>query len=140
MQRAEANGISFLIRTTDHNITDDLVAQLYNLFYRSIKVLPTGLGNVLREAQSVVEEQSRSYLITHGKAAGLARAVSGCVHIKQNISLAIVIQLIAVILGLLIASPVVLYADVSVMGTLEVLVYALFWAAAAIIAPAIQKP
>ena len=140
MQRAEANGISFLIRTTDHNITDDLVAQLYNLFYRSIKVLPTGLGNVLREAQSVVEEQSRSYLITHGKAAGLARAVSGCVRIKQNISLAIVIQLIAVILGLLIASPVVLYADVSVMGTLEVLVYALFWAAAAIIAPAIQKP
>lgn len=140
MQRAEANGISFLIRTTDHNITDDLVAQLYNLFYRSIKVLPTGLGNVLKEAQSVVEEQSRSYLVTHGKAAGLARAISGCVHIKQNISLAIVIQLIAVILGLLIASPVVLYADVSVMGTLEVLVYALFWAAAAIIAPAIQKP
>ena len=140
MQRAEANGISFLIRTTDHNITDDLVAQLYNLFYRSIKVLPTGLGNVLKEAQSAVEEQSRSYLVTHGKAAGLSRAISGCVRIKENISLAIVIQLIAVILGLLIATPLVLYANVGVMGTLEVLIYALFWAAAAIIAPAIQKP
>ena len=140
MQRAEANGMSFLIRTTDHNITDDLVAKLYNLFYRSIKVLPTGLGNVLKEAQSVEEESSRAYLITHGKAAGLARAVSGCVRIKQNISLAIIIQLIAVILGILIASPVVLYADVGVMGTLEVLIYSLFWAAAAIVAPAIQKP
>ena len=52
MQRAEANGISFLIRTTDHNITDDLVAQLYNLFYRSIKVLPTGLGNVLKRRRA----------------------------------------------------------------------------------------
>lgn len=140
MQRAEANGISFLIRTTDYNITDDLVAQLYNLFYRSIKVLPTGLGNVLKEAQSAVEEQSRAYLITHGKASGLARAVSGCVRIKQNISLAIMIQLVAVILGILIAAPLVLYAGVGVMGTLEVLIYALFWAAAAIIAPAIQKP
>ncbi len=140
MQRAEANGISFLIRTTDHNITDDLVAQLYNLFYRSIKVLPTGLGNVLKEAQGVTEESSRAYLITHGKPSALARAVSGSVKIKQNISLAIVIQLIAVILGILIASPLVLYASVGVMGTLEVLIYALFWAAAAIIAPAIQKP
>ena len=140
MQRAEANGISFLIRTTDHNITDDLVAKLYNLFYRSIKVLPTGLGNVLKEAQGVVEDSSRSYLVTHGKAAGLARAVSGCVRIKHNISLAIVIQLIAVILGILIASPLVLYANIGVMGTLEVLIYSLFWAAAAIIAPAIQKP
>ena len=140
MQRAEANGISFLIRTTDYNITDDLVANLYNLFYRSIRVLPTGLGNVLKEAQGVVEESSRAYLITRGKTSGMARAVSGSVKIKQNISMAIVIQLIAVILGLLIASPLVLYASVGVMGTLEVFVYVLFWAAAAIIAPAIQKP
>ena len=140
MQRAEANGISFLIRTTDYNITDDLVANLYDLFYRSIRVLPTGLGNVLKEAQSVVEDNSRAYLITRGKTSGMARAVSGSVKIKQNISMAIVIQLIAVILGLLIASPLVLYASVGVMGTLEVFIYVLFWAAAAIIAPAIQKP
>ena len=140
LQRAEKNGISFLIRTTDYNVTDELVAKYYNLFYRSLKVLPTGLGNVLLESQSVTEEKSRSYLITHGKTAGLARAVSGCVRIKQNISMAVIIQLIAVILGLLLAVPIVLYAGVSVMGTLEVGVYALFWALAAVIAPALQKP
>ena len=140
MQRAEANGISFLIRTTDYNITDDLVAKLYNLFFRSIKVLPTGLGNVVKEAQGTVEEQSRSYLITNGRPAGLARAVSGCVRIKHNITLAIIIQIIAVALGLVIACPLVLYAGIGVMGSLEVTVYVLFWAIASIIAPAIQKP
>ena len=140
MQRAEANGISFLIRTTDYNITDELVAQLYNLFYRSIKVLPTGLGNVLREAQGVTEETSRAYLITGGKASSMSRAVSGCVRIKQNISLAIMIQLIAVIVGLLIAATLSLYAGVSVMGSAEVLIYAVFWAAATLIAPSLQKP
>ncbi len=140
MQRAEANGISFLIRTTDYNITDELVASLYNLFYRSIKVLPTGLGNVLKEAQSTVETTSRSYLITQGKTASLARSVSGSVRIKHNISLAIIIQLIAIILGILTASTLSLYAGVGVMGSLEVLMFTLFWGAAAIIAPAIQKP
>lgn len=140
LQRAETNGISFLIRTTDYNITNDLIAELYTLFYRSIKVLPTGLGNVLKETQGTVEETSRSYLITGGKASSLARAVSGSVKIKHNISLAIVIQLISVILGILLAATLVLYAGVGVMGSLEVLIYALFWAGAAIIAPAIQKP
>lgn len=140
LQRAETNGISFLIRTTDYNITNDLIAELYTLFYRSIKVLPTGLGNVLKETQGTVEETSRSYLITVGKASSLARAVSGSVKIKHNISLAIVIQLISVILGILLAATLVLYAGVGVMGSLEVLIYALFWAGAAIIAPAIQKP
>ena len=140
MQRAETNGISFLIRTTDYNVTNDLIAKLYDLFYRSIKVLPTGLGNVLREAEDTVEETSRSYLITNGKAASLARAVTGCVKIKHNISLSIIIQLIAVIFGLLVASTLSLYAGVQVMGSLEILIYALFWGAAAVFAPAVQKP
>ena len=140
LQRAEANGISFLIRTTDYNITDDLVAKLYGLFYRSIKVLPTGLGHVLKEAQTSTEETSRSYLITGGKAASLARAISGSVKIKSNISLAIMIQLIAIVLGILIASVLSLYANIGVMGSLEVLIYTLFWGVAAIAAPAIQKP
>lgn len=140
MQRAETNGISFLIRTTDYNVTNDLVAKLYDLFYRSIKVLPTGLGNVLKEAEDTVEKTSRSYLITNGKAASLARAVTGCVKIKHNISLSIIIQLIAVIFGLLVASTLSLYAGVQVMGSLEVLIYALFWGAAAVFAPAVQKP
>ena len=103
-------------------------------------MLPTGLGNVLKEAEDTVEETSRSYLITNGKAASLARAVTGCVKIKHNISLSIIIQLIAVILGLLVASTLSLYAGVSVMGSLEVLIYALFWGAAAVFAPALQKP
>lgn len=140
MQRAETNGISFLIRTTDYNVTNDLIAKLYDLFYRSIKVLPTGLGNVLKEAEDTVEETSRSYLITNGKAASLARAVTGCVKIKHNISLSIIIQLIAVIFGLLVSSTLSLYAGVQVMGSLEVLIYALFWGAAAVFAPAVQKP
>ena len=140
LQRAETNGISFLIRTTDFNITDDLVARLYGLFYRSIKVLPTGLGHVLKEAQSATEETSRSYLITGGKTAALARAISGSVKIKSNISLAIIIQLIAIILGILISAMLTLYADIGVMGSLEVLIYTLFWAVAAIVAPAVQKP
>ena len=116
------------------------MAKLYGLFYRSIKVLPTGLGHVLKEAQTTTEETSRSYLITGGKAASLARAVSGSVKIKSNISLAIMIQLIAIVLGILIASVLSLYANIGVMGSLEVLIYAVFWGVAAIAAPAIQKP
>ncbi len=140
LQRAEANGISILIRTTDFNVTNDLVAQKYNLFYRSIKVLPTGLGNVLKEAESTVEETSRSYLITSGRLASMARAISGCVKIKHNISLAIIIQLISIILGVLVCATLSLYAGVGVIGSLELLIYTLFWGAAAIIAPALQKP
>ena len=140
LQRAESNGISFLIRTTDYNITEALVANLYNLFYRSLKVLPTGLGNALYEAKETKEKTSRAYLITHGNPASLSRAVSACMRVTHNINMATVIQLIGIVLGLLTAATLALYANVGVMGSLEVLIYTVFWSLATIIAPALQKP
>lgn len=139
LHRAEANGISILVRTSDCNITGDLICNLYKVFYRSVKVLPTGLGTVLKESQSVFEETSRAYLITTGKIASLARAVSGSVKIKRNISLSIVLQLVAVAIGVLLSSTLALYAGVEVMGTLEVLIYSMFWGIATIVAPAVHK-
>lgn len=140
MRRGEANGLSFLIRTTDCNVTAEKIADDFGIFYRSVKVLPTGLGNVCKEAQSQQEDTSRAYLGTRGKISSLIRGVSGCLRIKSNISLTIVIQLISIILGLLLVATLCLYASNAVLGTLEILIYCVFWAAAAVIAPAVQKP
>lgn len=139
LHRAEANGISILVHSTDCNITNDLICSLYNIFYRTVKVLPTGLGTVLRECKSTFEETSRAYLITNGKTSAFLKAISGSVQIKRSISLSIVIQLISVILGVLLTATLALYAGVGVVGTLEVLIYSLFWSVAAIVAPLIHK-
>lgn len=139
LHRAEANGISILVHSTDCNITNDLICSLYNIFYRTVKVLPTGLGTVLRECKSTFEETSRAYLITNGKTSAFLKAISGSVQIKRSISLSIVIQLISVILGVLLTATLALYAGVGVLGTLEVLIYSLFWSVAAIVAPLIHK-
>ena len=140
LQRGEQNGLSYLIRTTDCNITAERIADDFGIFHRSIKVLPTGLGNVCKEAQLQQEDTSRAYLGTRGKISSLIRAVSGCLRIKSNISLTIVIQLIAIILGVLLVAALCLYATNAVIGTIEILVYMLFWAIASVVAPAIQKP
>lgn len=139
LHRAEANGISILVHSTDCNITNDLICSLYNVFYRTVKVLPTGLGTVLKECKSTFEETSRAYLITNGKTSAFLKAVSGSVNIKRNISLSIVIQLISIVLGVLLTATLALYAGVGVLGTLEVLIYSLFWGVATLVAPLIHK-
>ena len=139
MQRGELSGLCYLVRTTDCNVTADLIAEDFGIFFRSVKVLPTGLANVCKEAQSQTEETSRAYLGTRGSVASLIRGVSGCVCIKSNISLAVIIQLIAIILGLLLVATLCLYATCDVLGTVEILAYSVFWGLAAIIAPSIRK-
>lgn len=140
LQRAESNGISILVRTTDCNITSELIAQDFGIFYRTVKVLPTGLGNVCKEATEQKDESSRAYLATRGKLTSLLRGLSGCVRIKGNIYFAVVIQLIAVIMGVVLVTALSLYSGVGTIKTVEILLFVLFWAAASIVAPLIKKP
>lgn len=140
LQQAEANGISFLVQTTDCNITGEKIADDFGIFFRSIKVLPTGLGNVCIEITSQKEDTSRGYLATRGSFFSLLRGISGCVRLRSNITLAVIIQLMGVVLGMLLGATIILFAGVGTLGSVEVLIFLLFWAAAAIVAPAIQKP
>ncbi|MBR3972194.1 MAG: hypothetical protein IKJ83_04875 [Ruminococcus sp.] len=140
LKRAEANGISLLVHTTDHNVTGEKIAEDFGIFYRSIKVLPTGLGNVCQEITSQKEDSSRAYLATRGSFLSMLRALCGCVKLRSNTSLAVVIQLIGIILGVLIVSTLSLFAGVGFLKNIEMLIFVAFWGGASLIAPSIQKP
>lgn len=139
LQRAEANGINMLVRTSDPNITSEKIAEDFGVFFRSVKVLSTGLGNVCQEVSSQKEDTSRAYLATRGSFLPFLRALSGCVRMKSNISLTVVIQLIGLILGVLITAAIVLCAGVNSLGAIKILLYVIFWGIAAVVAPLIQK-
>ncbi len=139
LQRAEANGINMLVRTSDPNITSEKIAEDFGVFFRSVKVLSTGLGNVCQEVSSQKEDSSRAYLATRGSFLPFLRALSGCVRMKSNISLAVVVQLIGLILGVLITAAIVLCSGVHSLGSVKILLYVIFWGVAAIVAPLLQK-
>lgn len=140
LQRAEQNGISILVSTCDCNITSEQLSEDFGVFYRSVKVLPTGLGNVCKEVTSAFQERSRAYLATRGRFTQLARALSGCVRLKTNISISVMIQVIGVVLGILIMSVITLYSGMSILGTVPVLIYSVLWGTASILISIIKKP
>lgn len=140
IQRLDSNGVSILVRTADSNVTDTRIAIDFRIHSRSVKILPSSLGNVFKDETAIKEENSGAYVATRGKLKSMARAVSGCIKIKQNINLAIAVQFTAVVLGIVIAAIVAVLAGVRSLGVLELLLYVVFWAAASIAAPLLQRP
>jgi len=140
LKRLEKSGVTLLVRTADPNVTQEKVARDFRLYYRSIKILPTSLGNLCKEEMSVKEDESRAYVSTRGKLSSLARAITGCIRIKSNISIAVFLQCFAVVIGILFVSTVVIASGVKTLGTIELFFFMLLWAAASVIAPMIQKP
>ena len=140
LQRAERSGLAFVVSSPDPNVTAEMIAEEYELFYRSVKVMAPGYANEIDEVTSRVEEASRAYLATRGRQSSLARAVGGCIGLKSNITLGIAIGMFGLILGLLLCATLVLYASVARLSVVELMIYILFWTVATLIAGLIRKP
>ena len=140
IQKAEESGLAFIVSTPDPNVTAELIAEEYGIFYRSVKVMSPGYSNEIEEVTGKAEETSRAYLATRGRQSSLARAVGGCIGLKTNIALGIAIGVFGLFLGMLLCATLVLYASVARLTIVELSIYILFWAAATLIAELIRRP
>jgi len=140
MQKAESSGLAFIVSTPDPNITAEMVAEQYGLFYRSVKIMSPGYANEIDEVTSKAEESSRAYLATRGRQSALARAIGGCIGIKSNITLGIAIGIFGTVLGILLCATLALYASVARLSIVEMLIYILFWTGASLLAALIRRP
>lgn len=140
LHAAQKSGMALIVSTTDANVTGDLVADRYEIFHRSVKVTAPGYSNAIDEATTKVEETSRAYIATRGRIGSLARAIGGCIGIKSNIRLGIVIETFGMILGIILCATLALYASVARLSAVELMIYIGFWIVATIIAELIQRP
>ena len=139
LHELEQNGVSFIVRTVDSNITRESIADRFGLFHRCITVLPTNLGRICSSVTSKTEERSRAYLVTRGKISSFARAVSGCIKMKSNVTISRILQCIAIVLGVGTITLISFVSGFEKLGCMEMLIYIGFWAVTTIIASSIRK-
>lgn len=139
LKKLEEDGVSFVVRTVDANLTKEMVAKNFGLFHRCISILPTNLGNICHEATTSVDERSRAYLVTRGKLSSFARAVSGCIRIKTNVTISVILQCVALAIGLGIVTLISFVSGFEKLGCFEMLIYTAFWTITIMIASLIRK-
>ena len=140
LRSLEQNGVTILVRTIDSNITQDRIAEDFGVFYRSVKILPTGLGNITKEMTDTPDEETRAYIATKGSIQSFARAISGCIRIKSNVTLSIFLQMAGIILGFVLVGVITFISGIARLNILELLIMYVFCIIVGIVAPTIRKP
>ena len=138
--KAEQNGISFIISSTDPNLTSKKITDDYNLYSKSVKLLSIGYANTANALLHKKEETSRSYLATRGKFSSICKAVSGCIKLKSNLTLSLIVEMLSVILGIILCATMALYAGVVRLTVFNLLLYIVFWLVAVLVAGLIRRP
>ncbi|NLJ31317.1 MAG: hypothetical protein GX424_06950, partial [Clostridiales bacterium] len=140
LRRMEDNGISLIVRTCDPNITPALLAECFGLEEQSIRVLPERLGSVYVELTVSPREETPALLATKGRPTAMMRMLTACVRQRGNISIAVALQSVSVVLGLLLVGFLTFYSGLRQLGTSSLLFYELFWTAAVLFVPKLRKP
>ena len=131
--------MSVLIRTADPNLTTKRIADDYDMHIRSVKILPNSLGNICKEALKERSGKSRCYIGTRGKTSSLARAVSGCIKIKNNITIAVVVQLIGLIIMIGYGAIVSIMSGDLGVSSFGITCFSILWAIIDIAVPLLLK-
>ena len=135
----QENGVSFIVRTIDPNITKEKISSKFGLLQRCVTILPTGLGTVCNDVMTSVDEYSRAYLVTGGKLTSFAKALSRCIKMKGMFMIANLFQYTEIIFGMLICSMISFVSGFQKLGSIEILAYILFWLAATLITEYLKK-
>ncbi len=133
------NGVSLIVRTIDPNITQEHIAKKFSIYQRCIKILPTGLGTICHNELTGKERSSRAYVATNGRVTAFSAAISGCIRIRSTVTIAKIIQVLAIVLGFLLVSVISFVSGFEKLGGIELLMYTGFWCAALILVSAAAR-
>ena len=140
VQRLEYDGINILVRTVDSNITVERIADNFDVYFKTVKILPIEISNDFKSYLVHPENKSKAYIASNGRIDSVIRAVSGCNRMKSNIGLSMAIQIVAMIIGFLLTALLIFYSKLEQVGCLELIIFVAFWIFAVLIPPRIRKP
>ncbi|HIS50975.1 MAG TPA: hypothetical protein IAA80_10805 [Candidatus Gallacutalibacter pullistercoris] len=140
LQRMEANGISLIVRTCDPNISSAFLANSFGLDPHSVRILPDILGEEFLRVSEEVSPKAAALLATRGRAASMIRMLSACVRTHSNLTMAAVMQTLAVIIGFVLVAFLVCTTGQHQLTTLTLIIYEVFWIFVILFVPRLHKP
>ena len=136
----EDNGLSLIVRTCDPSITPAFLAGCFQLDESSIAVLPDSLGKVYEGITAEPDGRADALMATKGRPTAMMRMITACVRQRANISIAVALQAIAVVLGFLLAAFLTCYSGLPRLTTLFLVLYEVLWSIAILALPRLRKP
>ncbi len=127
--------IALVVKSCDSFLTQQRIAGLYQISESDIKVIPIALHDTFNKYTETAEYASAS-VITSGKAEDTVRLLLGARRVRRSATTGIILQTVAVIIGLAIA---LIYVGLSAYASVSAEMFMVFqMASAAITAIAVR--
>ena len=124
LKRLEQSGIAVLVKTTDPNITRDMLSDLYELDYDMVRIMPASLHGAYLE---LIDEKPAGLAeaANMGGAMAMMDTVIAAARVKSSTTTASVVQMVFILLGYALATLFTFFYGISLINPLLLLSYQL---------------
>lgn len=127
-----AAGVTVLIRTTDANITDELVEDIFGLEPSSVKIMNPKASSIYKRYHDRVKGKAPAYILHDGRLNSMLQALSGALAMGGRLSVVTALQKVAAAVNALIALLLVGFSAFTQIGMWQILILQAIWSAVSI--------
>lgn len=127
-----AAGVTVLIRTTDANITGELVEDIFGLEPDSVKIMSPKASAIYKRYHDRVKGKAPAYILHDGRLNSMLQALSGALAAGSRLSVVTVLQKTAATVNALIVLLLVGFSTFTQIGMWQLLLLQAIWSAVSI--------
>ncbi|MFR8012612.1 MAG: hypothetical protein ACLU8W_12855 [Clostridia bacterium] len=127
-----AAGVTVLIRTTDANITDELVEDIFGLEPNSVKIMSPKASSIYKRYHDRVKGKAPAYILHDGRLNSMLMALSGALALGNRLSVVTAMQKISATVNALIVLLLVGFSAFAQIGMWQLLILQAIWSAVSI--------
>lgn len=139
LQRLEDSGISVLVRTTDPNVTAQMVSRLFGVDSSTVSILEGELGDTAKKLRDENIPRADAIVATKGRVESMMSVVSACVEEKRTVGLVVAIQNAAVVLGFVLVAFMACFGGMRQLSSFILFLFEVFWLLVIIVIPKLRK-
>jgi len=139
IRKLEKNSLPILVRTTDQNITEELIEEAFILPKNSVKVISSVAGEMFSDIYEQICEEDSSGVLHDGTPKGFLRVFNSAYTLMARVQIASILQFIGVGLGVLIMALMAFFSALMQGGALQLCIFQIIWTAVTILIPRIKK-
>ena len=139
LRSLEKAGISILVRTSDPNITDELVEQAFSLPRGCVKVISPVAGVMYKELTETEAQNEPCRILHNGKVQSFLSTFVTALSVKEKSKMITVLQYIGIAMGILLMAMFSFTSGVSQAGTFQIILFEAIWSAVVVFAPQLKK-
>lgn len=139
LQRLEDSGISVIVRTTDPNVTTQLVSRLFSIDTASVGILDSRLGQEYQKLTSGEIPRADALVATKGRMESMMSVISACVEEKRTVGMVVAIQNAAMVLCFVLVAFLACFGAMAQLSSLVLFLFQLFWLLVTIALPKLRR-